>query len=328
MADCHDLFKQFDGKIAVSSDRKGKLRTSRNATRERIRKHFIEKLEVAAPTFHGQGSYKMGTLINPLEGDDYDIDDGLYLQHLGDDRASWPSASTVHGWIMDAVADSTDEPPQDRPRCVRVIYKATPPYHIDIPAYVEPDDVPLLFDTSSKDSPYESDPRAMAKWFIDKVDDDEQLRRVVRYSKGWKDFNRAKGAGVARGLTLTILMTETFVPDVRDDVAFSNTVDAAYARLVADITIKKPVTPFENLTASWTQDERQKFLERLKQLRDGAKDAVNTAATDEGKAAASRIWRQLLGDRFPEFTSPAKKEEREPQRTTAPAVLGNHGRSA
>jgi hypothetical protein len=147
MADCHDLFQKFHEKVAVSSARKSLLRTSRNATRERIKKHFSEVMKVTPPTFHGQGSYSMNTLVNPIDGR-YDIDDGVYLQHLGADRSSWPSAAIVHGWLIDATKDSTDEPPQDRARCVRVIYKATPPYHIDLPAYVKENDVPQLFDKS------------------------------------------------------------------------------------------------------------------------------------------------------------------------------------
>jgi hypothetical protein len=85
MANCDDLFQTFDENISVSSARKKTLRKSRNAIRDRIRKHFKEELKVTVPKFHGQGSYSMDTLVNPLDGCDYDIDDGVYLQHLGDE---------------------------------------------------------------------------------------------------------------------------------------------------------------------------------------------------------------------------------------------------
>lgn len=134
MADCNDLFQKFHEKVAVSGGQKAQLRTSRNATRDRIRKYFNETLEVTPPKFHGQGSYSMNTLVNPID-DRYDIDDGVYLQHLGEDRSTWPTAATVHGWLVNATKDSTDVPPQDRARCVRVIYKAKPPYNIDLPTY-------------------------------------------------------------------------------------------------------------------------------------------------------------------------------------------------
>jgi hypothetical protein len=331
MANCDDLFQTFDENISVSSARKKKLRKSRNAIRDRIRKHFKEVLKVAVPKFHGQGSYSMDTLENPLEGCDYDIDDGVYLQHLGDDPAKWPTAATVHQWIVDATTGYTDQDPQDRPRCVRVIYKGDPPYHVDLPCYVmSASDVPLLFDKSREKassglvSPYESDPRAMTDWFVDRVDEDDQVRRIVRYSKAWKDYQRDSGAGVAKGLALTILMTETVVSDARDDIAFVKTVSAAYTRLSTNISIKKPLTPFEDLTAAWTTKQREDFLDRLKQLRDRGNDALD----EESKEKAAKIWQKVLGDRFPDAEPEDDKKKEKALRTSAPAIIGSDGRSA
>jgi hypothetical protein len=331
MANCDDLFQTFDEKISVSSARKKTLRKSRNAIRDRIRKHFKEVLKVTVPKFHGQGSYSMDTLVNPLEGCDYDIDDGVYLKHLGDDPAKWPTAATVHEWIVDATTGFTDQDPQDRPRCVRVIYKGDPPYHVDLPCYVmSASDVPLLFDKSREKassapvSPYESDPRGMTDWFCERVDEDDQLPRTVRYSKAWKDYQRDRGAGVAKGLALTILMTETFVSDARDDIAFVKTVSAAYARLSTNISIRKPLTPFEDLTAAWTTKQREDFLERLKQLRDRGNDALD----EEDKAKAAKIWQKVLGDRFPDAEPEEDTKKEKAFRTSAPAIIGSDGRSA
>jgi hypothetical protein len=329
MADCHDLFGKFHEKVAVSSARKAQLRTSRNATRERIKRHFSEVMKVSPPTFDGQGSYSMNTLVNPIDRR-YDIDDGVYLQHLGADRSAWPTTATVHGWLIDATKDSTDEPPQDRDRCVRVIYKATPPYHIDLPAYVMENDAPQLFDKSRENakeapvSPYESDPAAMTDWFCGKVDDDDQLRRLVRYTKGWKDFKFNQGTAVAKGLMLATLLAETFVTDDRDDVALSKTIDAANARMKLSTVVRKPVTPFEDMTAGWTKEQREDFLERLQQFRDLASDAV----AEKDKAKAAKIWQKLFGDRFPDAEPEPEKKTESAQKTAAPAIIGRDGRSA
>jgi hypothetical protein len=329
MADCHDLFGKFHKKVAVSSDRKAQLRTSRNATRERIEKHFSEVMKVAKPKFHGQGSYSMDTLVNPINGR-YDIDDGVYLQHLSTDRSNWPTTATVHGWLIDATKDSTDEPPQDRARCVRVIYKATPPYHIDLPVYVRENDVPQLFDEDRENakeapvSPYASDPAAMTDWFCDKVDDDDQLRRLVRYTKGWKDFKCKQGTAVAKGLMLSILLAETFVTDDRDDIALSKTIDAANTRMKLSTVVRKPVAPFEDLTAGWTKKQRDVFLECLQQFRDLSSDAV----AEKDKAKAAKIWQKVFGDRFPDAEPEPEKKKESAQKTSAPAIIGTDGRSA
>jgi hypothetical protein len=190
--------------------------------------------------------------------------------------------------------------------------------------------VPLLFDksqekaTSSPVSPYESDPRAMTDWFVELVDEDDQLRRIVRYSKAWKDYQRDRGAGVAKGLALTVLMTETFVSDGRDDIAFTKTVSAAYSRLSSNISIKKPLTPFEDLTAAWTTKQREDFLERLKQLRDRGNDAL----AEEDKAKAAKIWQKVLGERFPDAEPAEDTKKEKALRTSAPAIIGRDGRSA
>ncbi len=326
MANCDDLFQMFDEVIYVSTSRKEQLRRSRNAVRERIRQYFKAQQQVV-PKFHGQGSYNMGTLVNPLEGCDYDIDDGVYLQHLGNDPTKWPTAVTVHKWIVAATTGYTDEAPQDRNRCVRVVYKGDPPYHVDLPCYVmSMYDVPLIFDKSREKaatppvSPYESDPSAMTEWFAERVDEGGQLRRIVRYLKAWKDYQRDRGAGVAKGLALTILAAEIFVTDARDDVAFTKTVGAAYTRLSANLIIRKPVTPFEDLVSSWTQKQRENFLERLVQLRDRGNDAL----AEEDRETAAKIWQKVLGNRFPDV-EPMKEKALQ---TSAPAILGSDGRSA
>jgi hypothetical protein len=237
----------------------------------------------------------------------------------------------VHAWIVDATTGYTTEDPQDRNRCVRVIYKGNPPYHVDLPCYVmSSGDVPLLFDKSREKavtppaSPYQSDPRAMTNWFVGRVDEADQLRRIVRYLKAWKDYQRDRGAGVAKGLALTILATEVHVYDVRDDVAFAKTVSAAYARLTANLTIQKPLTPFEDLTASWTKKQSEDFLDRLKQLRDRGNDALE----EDDKGTAAKIWQKVLGDRFPDADSDDEPKKEKALQTSAPAILGSDERSA
>ncbi len=51
--------------------------------RDKIKKYFSEELDVKKPKFYGQGSYMMNTTVTPIDGE-YDIDDGIYLEHLKD----------------------------------------------------------------------------------------------------------------------------------------------------------------------------------------------------------------------------------------------------
>ena len=113
MADCHDLFQEFNGEISISKTQGETLKKSRNAIRSRIKKHFKEELEVTAPNFFQQGSFALKTVINPLSGE-YDLDDGVYLQHLEDDKSDWLTTETVHRQIFKAIEDHTDQDAKDK----------------------------------------------------------------------------------------------------------------------------------------------------------------------------------------------------------------------
>ena len=75
MANLHSEFETFHKLVALTTGEKESLRKSRNAIRDLIRKYFRENLKVTVPKFLGQGSYAMGTIINPLDCE-FDIDDG------------------------------------------------------------------------------------------------------------------------------------------------------------------------------------------------------------------------------------------------------------
>jgi hypothetical protein len=318
MADCHDLFCKFKENIRLSHSKRESLRTSRTANRDRVKDHFRDVLKKAIPKFYGQGSYNMHTIVNPLN-DDYDIDDGIYLQDFGTDQSKWPSCETVHGWIIDATKGYTKSPPESRANCVRVPYVG---YHVDLPCYAMNDvDMPLLF-RKGKD-PVESSPREFSKWFNDKVNaSGDQLRNDVRYLKAWRD-HQGGDALLATGLGLTILASNYFIADERDDVSFLKTVTFIHSYMNAGGSITKPVTPYENLDGGWTAKQRENYIKKLKTLMDRGNDALE----EESRAVASGIWRQIFGDRFPIVDEEDEKKSSTPLVTSAPAILGNDGRS-
>lgn len=319
MADCHDLFQDYLTKIRLNETKRSELRDIRNANRKRIKKHFREVLKRLVPLFYGQGSYMMRTTATPLDGE-YDIDDGVYLQGLGTDESTWPTPETVHGWIVDATTGFTDEAPKDKKTCVRVRYAGN--FHLDLPIYaMSASGVPKIFVKGTK--PFESDPRGFTEWFCGHVKGSgEQLRSVVRYLKGWRDKQQG-GASIASGLALTILATDHFVADERDDISLVRTVERIYAHLEGGGKISKPVTPYEDLSEKWTEIQRNNFLTKLKNLRDRGQDAID----EEDLSVASGIWNKLLGDRF-EVVAPDDEDSKQDTsssrlKTSQPALLPN-----
>lgn len=320
MSNCHDLFQDYLGVVRISSAKKASLRTSRNANRDRICEYFRETLKRDEPHFHGQGSYKMFTMINPLDGD-YDIDDGVYLQGLGTDQSLWPKAETVHSWIVKAVEGYTTTPPQDKSRCVRVRYSGD--YHVDLPIYaVNAADVPMLFEKGK--GPYESNPKAFTEWFLGKVKDHgEQVRRLTIYLKGWRDKQK-DGLAKVSGLALTILVVENFQANDRDDIALVETVKKICTHMEYSGCIWKPVAPkTENVAAGWSASQKSNFVEKLKTLRDRGEDALR----EDDAVKASKIWQKQFGDRF-HLAEETEQSKSAAIRTSGPAILGYDGRSA
>lgn len=318
MANCHDLFQTHLNNIRLDTASKGDLCTSRDANRDRIRNYFVNELGRPAPEFGAQGSYPMHTGVTPLNGN-YDIDDGVYIQGLGTDMSKWPTSETVHGWLVAATKGYTSAPPQDKARCVRVFYKGG--YHIDLPSYAkDASGTPMLFEKG--ESPYESNASALSDWFTDAAKDTPQIRRVVRYLKGWRDFKRAIDS-TASGLALTILTVNHHQDDTRDDVALTRTAGAIHSHLSAGGMVRKPLSPYDILSAKWTQPQRDKLIAKFANLRDRGQDALD----EEDKPTAADIWRNLLGDRFPKCEQKQQNSD-SARKTSAPAILGSDNRSA
>lgn len=296
MANCNSEFEQFYDAITLSTTKKNYLITGRNAIRGKIKKHFKDTLEAKVPKFHGQGSYAMSTIVNPIDGE-FDIDDGVYLQHLDDDKSKWPTPKTVHGWVYDAVETHTSEKPIDKKKCVRVVYKGD--YHVDLPIYCLHNDVPYL---AVKDTGWvASDPKALTSWFLEEVKSKgSQLRKVVRYLKAWADNQSCK---MPSGLMLTVLAAKNFASATRDDVAFASTARAISNQLQFSEIILNPVDVSENLSDSISEAQMKNFKEKLEKLIERADDAL----TKEDPTEACKVWNKVFGSRFP---VPAEKKEK------------------
>lgn len=303
MADMHKEFDEFHGKVALAKAKRDQLKNSRNALRERIRKYFQSELELPAPKFRGQGSYSMGTTVNPLSGE-FDIDDGVYLLHLDNqDDSEWPSPDTVHRWLVNATDGHTSEKPMDKKTCVRVRYAGQ--YHVDLPIYGELRGDYLLAEKGEKGW-HVSDPLAITNWFQGKVNThNQQLRRLVRYLKAWADFQAGRRGKMPSGLILTVLAAENFRRNDKDDIALADTARAIADAVHFGVVVYNPVDSTEELTSRLTEEQKSRFQEAISSLSQDAATAVDT----EDAAEASDLWRGQFGDRFPRVESEVDSEQ-------------------
>lgn len=293
MANLHREFGAFHDQIALSFAKKAVLRIARNAIRGRIRKYFRDELGVDIPKFRCQGASAIGTSINPLSGE-YDIDDGVYLQHLDkNDCSRWLTPETAHQWVIDAADGNPEEKPVNKKTCVRVTYSGQ--YHVDLPIYAELNGKFYLAECGAWGW-HRSDPLALTEWFISAVKcNGEQLRRVVRYMKAWADFQSCRRGKMPNGLILSICAVRNFIANARDDIAMAETLRAIQRDTELFVYVLNPVDLFEELTAGFTKAQKIRFQEAIASAVLDAEEAIQG---DNPKKAAD-LWRKQFGDRFP-----------------------------
>lgn len=326
MANCHELFIEFNGAIRLTDARRKSLKGSRKDLRRKIRKYFKdEKPNEIMPKFSGQGSLIMDVIINPIprkvtiKGEEknflyYDVDDGVYF--IGNENKDQRKAiSTYHQWIYDAVNDHTKIDSIDKNTCVRVLFSDG--HNIDLPIYYKQGSIPEL--AHKANGWILSDPMAFSDWFNTKADKEDQLRRFVRYIKAWKDFREYNNSSRSfpSGLILTILSANHFYKHDRDDISFKETLVLIEAELLREFKCLRPTTPAgEDLMKDYAG--KNDFMKCLSNLVSSAKKAIEE--TNQKKSC--EIWQKELGDRF--SCSNAKDEEEKENSAGLKILVGTH----
>lgn len=305
MATLHKEYIGFNSDIRLNQNRIDSLNKSKNSIKKRIRVWFEKnKPDEIQPRFGAQGSFMMGTSVNPLptydaEGNKllkYDLDYGVYFISKNDDDAKKKqTVATWHNWVYDSVDDHTNQDTIDKNTCVRVVFADG--HHMDLPIYYKKDEL-LQLAHKGKDW-IDSDPKAFYTWFNDNKT--AQLERIVRYFKAWKNFREDNNSALKlpSGFEFTILATINFADDDMDDKTFRETVRNIYAELSKPGGFKclRPTTPEnEDVFAGYSDKRKNDFLTTLKSLLDDldrAKDEKNF------KKASEILINHQFGYRFP-----------------------------
>lgn len=258
-----------------------------------------------------QGSYKYGTLIRPVHlGEEYDVDVGIYFEWEKEVGGAYPSPEQLRTWVQRElvaydeqceVIDHVEDPAKER--CSRAVFKKQ--FHIDTPVYhLERSKDKRRLACLSKGWE-ESDPKPIYKWFKDAAsgDEREQLRRQVRYLKGWAalafvDIPESRPSSIF----LTVVVTEAYqaawldrLLGMKDDEdALVDVIARIHARLFLRRAVHNPVDQVEDLNRM-SADAWDGFLTCLQALSDAAERAADTA--DE--AAAALIWSEQFSFLMP-----------------------------
>ena len=286
MADFSKELLNFEEIISFSKKRIEDLKKGRNALRDKIKKYFINN-GYKVPNFFMQGSYSLGTLIEPIEGE-YDLDDGVYLNHLDDDKDSWPSTESIHNFLFKSVENHTQEV-KDKKNCVRVVYKNDK--HIDLPMYTKSEEkyyIPKKYENQW----VERDPKQFKDWFLSKANEHEgnKSRRVIKYIKAWKDFKDVK----ITGIIISILVVNNFENADNEVDSLIETLKNIIKDLKENKKLLHPIHNEENLISKWSES---KLDDTLKKLNDFKEKLELAKESDDDETYEILI--KLFGDRFP-----------------------------
>lgn len=164
----------------------------------------------------------------------------------------------------------------------------------------------------------ESDPRKLYKWFLKAVDEKgEQLKRICRYLKSWRDCQWEKGG--PSSIFLMICVEELFnkIPR-RDDLSLLEVCEKLPSRLFYPVL--NPTDEDEgDLRDRLGDDTIAEFQEKIQEFANDLSDAIYR--TPLQKDACELVIRHL-GQRFPTNSSTEKTNAREKVIATA-AISAN-----
>ena len=320
MASLQTQFNKFHNTIKVDFDDSGLLRDKRDLIVDNLRDGLKRLFPKYTPTFtyFNQGSYDLATGVEPLAGEDYDIDVGIIFNFS---KGSYKPVQ-VKEWVFKALNTGSRTVEIKRP-CVRVQYHSNTEkwFHVDLAIYSTDKDyfgnevnyIAKGFPGSSEDNKlWElSEPFRLKELLRSKISDSfdrEQFRRIIRYLKRWKDYNFSTGRPT--GIALTACCYNLFTVQKNyvynsypltyqyDDLkALQNVVNGMIGMFTwnGQISVKLPVQPYNELFKKMSNIQMALMKTELITLR----DALVAASNEYYSSSACTRLQKVFGSDFP-----------------------------
>jgi len=218
--------------------------------------------------------------------------------------------------------------------CVTVSYieKGEEWLHIDFPMYAEHNGT-LYLARGKEHGTYswqKSDPKGLNEFLLNKLKGGDQLRRIIRYVKKWKQDKYSEATSqneIPPSVALTLLACKHFVECKGDDLTSlyktmkgildTFVVSSLNGEIVsASIECRRPVTPRDDMFYKLKRSDEYgiKFYKRLKTAVERLQNACNTDSAHEAAKYVQKVLRSS-------FVVPAKNA------VTSTNVLGKRENS-
>lgn len=325
MVNIQTQFNKFHNTIKVDFDDTQLLRDKRDLIVGNLKSGLKRIFPQNTPTFKyfNQGSYDLATGVEPLAGEDYDIDVGIIFNFSKSDY----KPVQVKEWVYEALNTGSRTVEIKRP-CVRVQYHRNQEkwFHVDLAIYSkdhnyrgnEVNHIAKGYINSSEDKKiWElSEPFKLKELLKSKIADNsdrDQFRRIIRYLKRWKDYNFSSiGAGRPTGIALTACCYNLFTPEkdhfydtdtnqfkseFNDLRALKEVVDKIINMFTCNdpISVILPVEPHNDLFEKMSRNQMISIKSKLMNLREALLNVSNEISSDN----ACQKLQKVFGSDFP-----------------------------
>ena len=312
-------FNDFYDDICIHNE-SSELRDKREKLKEDIKKYLPEELhkigiEVSKSDFRflNQGSYALNTTIR----NDYGAIDLDYAVIIPIDTTKFKDTPKIKKAVKNSLTHVSARTVKIKEPCVTVSYYENEEenIHIDFPIYATDEyDIHLArgkeFSSEENYKWEDADPEGLNNYFTDKLKEKNNLRKVVRLFKKWKQekyHNSSKDNEIPPSVALTILACDNFVDEDHIILSLYETLkkirDLFYVSqntngdiISANITCNLPVTPFSDVLYKMRESDSHLiiFYNRLCK----AINNLNTAISLEDEHEAGKYIQKVFGESF------------------------------
>jgi hypothetical protein len=323
MANVQKYFEAFHDTIRADYDMNSTLRDKRDKILDLLKRRLKDADRPLCDELL-QGSYRMGTGVQPIADLEYDLDLGLRFSL----KVGQHKATEVRKWIFDAVDGHTDNVDEKGP-CIRVGYSKG--YHVDLVVYSTWSDESGVtqYRLAHRDNGWRpADPPKHLQHVLDNrkrfedTDDSktktDQFRRIVRYLKRWGDVaisteSSAKPTGIAYTLyAAELLQPAHFWDGGADDRSALYSLTQIAANTFGRISVNKPTPEYDDVFSRLTDSEMNNLKTRFKNL----SAALQKADQETDPVTACKGLRDVFGSDFP-----VPNPEHTGKKTSAPAIV-------
>lgn len=313
-------FKDFYDEICIHEESED-LKEKRDILQKDIEEKFPEEMKIhdielkkSDIEMFDQGSYKYSTTIRSSV-----IDRDVAVM-IPLDIEKYPDSRKIKGYLRDAVNHVAARTVKIKEPCVNVSYYENNEewMHIDLPLYVEHNDKVYLARGREFATQYSweiADPKGLNDDLCSRINKNEQLRRVIRYIKKWRNDkykNSVLDHEIPPSIGLTYLACDCFVSSTTlegdDDLSalqqtmsnMKNKFTLSYEDgkfVKADISRYLPVEPFTDVFQKMKDASDSygvTFYNRISTAVQNLTDAVNV----ESEHDAGNYVKKVLGDEF------------------------------